>query len=54
MKTQRKTKVKPVYKIAAAKKVRSSAPKPPSRSNGKYSLAAYEQLVGIVEASPKG
>ncbi|RPI89451.1 MAG: PAS domain S-box protein, partial [Chloroflexi bacterium] len=55
VKTQRKTKIKPVYKIAAPKKARRSAPKPASRSNGKSALGAYEQLhVGIVEASPKG
>lgn len=55
MKTQRKAKVKPVYKVSAAKKVRSSAPKTTPKSDGKYPLAAYEHLhVGIVETSLTG
>lgn len=55
MKTQRKAKVKPIYKVSAAKKVRSAAPKTTPKSNGKYPLAAYEHLhVGIVETSLTG
>jgi PAS domain S-box-containing protein len=55
VKSPRKTKVKPTYKVSAARKVRGSAPKTTSKSNGKRSLAAYEHLhIGIVEASLTG
>ncbi|RPJ25407.1 MAG: PAS domain S-box protein, partial [Chloroflexi bacterium] len=55
VKTPRKTKVKPTYKVGTAKKVRGSAPKTTSKSNGKYPLAVYEHLhIGIVEASLDG
>ncbi|HSK87822.1 MAG TPA: PAS domain S-box protein [Anaerolineales bacterium] len=55
VKTPRKTKVKPTYKVSAVKKVRGSAPKTTSKSNGKRPLAAYEHLhIGIVEASLTG
>ncbi len=55
VKTHRKTKAAPDSKAGAGKKVRSSAPKTTSQSNGKHPLAAYEHLhIGIVEASLRG
>ncbi len=56
VKTQRKIKAESdSYKIRTPKKVRSSASKNTSKSNGKYPLAAYEHLhIGVVQSSPDG